>query len=486
MRNTLKVALLAGVSVVALAGQAMADCPSGYTSGYGYDWSTGTAVPACYTTGTFGGNVSTTGEFKDSPWTAPDENGDEQHLTMYDYQGTGVYGQNGTAVGNGAFVARHVPESGTPGEPDYVSEHWEPVNNGTAIGAHASVQHEHSTALGADSASTTDHQVMLGTGEDTITAPGVTTQKSLDRQVGSVHLVTTDSQGNLSHDGGYVFDTLVSHGTRLDAVEAKNGEQDGRLNSVEAKNGEQDGRLDSVEAKNGEQDGRLTSVEGKNGEQDGRLTSVEGKNGEQDGRLTSVEGKNVEQDGRLNSVEAKNTEQDGKLANHETRITKNTSDIATHETRITNTEAKNTEQDGKLANHETRITKNTTDIASTNTRLNEFNGTGGSVESWATSVDTLNYNQNNRLNNIDSHLGVLDKKMEKAYEGVAMALAMESPQVDQGKKFGLSVNWGTFEGENAFAAAGKIRFDNTWSGTAGIGVGTAGTVGGRAGIQAQW
>jgi hypothetical protein len=76
--------------------------------------------------------------------------------------------------------------------------------------------------------------------------------------------------------------------------------------------------------------------------------------------------------------------------------------------------------------------------------------------------------------------------MDKAFEGVAMALAMEAPQLDPGSKFGMSVNWGTFEGENAFAASARLRINQTWSGSAGLGVGTGGTVGGRAGLQAQW
>jgi hypothetical protein len=77
-----------------------------------------------------------------------------------------------------------------------------PVDNGTAIGANSSVQHDHSTAIGAGSSSTADHQVTLGTGEDTVRAPGITSQTSKDRQSGPLEFVTTDADGNLASDGG--------------------------------------------------------------------------------------------------------------------------------------------------------------------------------------------------------------------------------------------------------------------------------------------
>lgn len=50
---------------------------------------------------------------------------------------------------------------------------------------------------------------------------------------------------------------LNDHATRIDAVEQKNVEQDGRLDAVEQKNIEQGGRLDAVEQKNVQQDTRL-------------------------------------------------------------------------------------------------------------------------------------------------------------------------------------------------------------------------------------
>lgn len=128
------------------------------------------------------------------------------------------------------------------------------------------------------------------------------------------------------------------------------------------------------------------------------------------------------------------------------------------------------------------------------TRLDSFNGTGGSLETWADGVDGTNAAQTAMLSQHSGQIAVLEggvsklfKKSEQAFEGVAMALAMESPQVDPGKRFGISLNYGGFEGENALAAAAKLRFDDTWAGTAGVGYGMGQkTLGVRAGIQAQW
>lgn len=217
-----------------------------------------------------------------------------------------AYGPNSSAFGNGAQVGQFVPDvpehcsdgstvvshacsSGT-----YVADvpaHKIGVDSGTALGARANVQHDHSTALGADSASTTDHQVVLGTKDDTVAAPGITSQLSKDRQVGPAEIVTTDANGNLASDGGSVFRQLQH----------------------------------------------------------------------------------------------------------------------------------------------------------------------------------------------------LDGKTDKAFEGVAMALAMESPQVDPGKRFGVSLNYGNFEGESAIAGAAKLRFNDNWFGNAGVGYGfSSNTVGFKAGVSAQW
>jgi hypothetical protein len=120
---------------------------------------------------------------------------------------------------------------------------------------------------------------------------------------------------------------------------------------------------------------------------------------------------------------------------------------------------------------------------------------------WA--IGSLKYEnmiQNQILDDHSEHLAQLDsqvaglqnqmfnlgRRMDKAYAGIAMAMAMESPQVDPGHKFGVSMNWGTFEGYNAGSFNGKFRFDDNISLTGGFGFAEKGTVGGRAGLQFQW
>lgn len=81
----------------------------------------------------------------------------------------------------------------------------------------------------------------------------------------------------------------------------------------------------------------------------------------------------------------------------------------------------------------------------------------------------------------------LGEGVREAKEGAAMALAMDVPDLDKGKTFGISLSWGNFDGENALAGAANLRIDETWSANAGIGYGfSQNTVGGRAGLRAQW
>lgn len=158
-----------------------------------------------------------------------------------------VYGNAGTAVGAGASVDVYVPtvpavspscsdgsdpSDGTclggavydPGSAE-IPAHWEKVNDGTAIGANTSVQHDHSTALGAGAKSTNDHQVTLGTEDDTVKAPGIASKKSKDRQTdGDIEIVTSDQGGNLATDGGRTF-------SRIGSLEADNIRQWDAINA---------------------------------------------------------------------------------------------------------------------------------------------------------------------------------------------------------------------------------------------------------------
>ena len=88
-------------------------------------------------------------------------------------------------------------------------------------------------------------------------------------------------------------------------------------------------------------------------------------------------------------------------------------------------------------------------------------------------VDIL-YSQNRRQ----------DRLIDKANEGVAMALAMESPNIPANSTFALSGGIGGFQGRNALATAVSAAIGENATVSAGLGYGlNTGEVGYRAGFQ---
>jgi hypothetical protein len=77
--------------------------------------------------------------------------------------------------------------------------------------------------------------------------------------------------------------------------------------------------------------------------------------------------------------------------------------------------------------------------------------------------------------------------IRKANEGVAMALAMESPQLPGDARFGVSGGIGYFQNRLAGTAAFAARIGTMASFSAGVGFGLdSGEVGARAGFSAAW
>lgn len=171
--------------------------------------------------------------------------------------------------------------------------------------------------------------------------------------------------------------------------------------------------------------------------------------------ITYVDSQILIVQGAVDAEKIRNDEQDATLANHSTRITA--------------TEEKNGTQDEKLTDHDERITTNTNNIATTNNRLNSFNGTGGSLETWATNtdkhlaaIDQTNFVQDNRLSS-------LERTTDKHARGLAIAMAMPDTWLSDREKFALAFNVGGFDDETAFGAAAIVRFDNRWSGNMKLG-----------------
>jgi hypothetical protein len=71
--------------------------------------------------------------------------------------------------------------------------------------------------------------MVLGTEDDTITAPGITSQLSKDRQHGPLEVVTSDANGNLATDGGEIYDRLDDAEHRLNDAERRLLRDDGRI-----------------------------------------------------------------------------------------------------------------------------------------------------------------------------------------------------------------------------------------------------------------
>jgi hypothetical protein len=67
---------------------------------------------------------------------------------------------------------------------------------------------------------------MLGTAGQTVSAPGITSAQSRQRQSGPVEIVTTDASGNLASDGGVLFGELSSINRQLSTI-------DNRLNTLD-------------------------------------------------------------------------------------------------------------------------------------------------------------------------------------------------------------------------------------------------------------
>jgi hypothetical protein len=77
--------------------------------------------------------------------------------------------------------------------------------------------------------------------------------------------------------------------------------------------------------------------------------------------------------------------------------------------------------------------------------------------------------------------------MKRSFEGTAIALAMAGATLPAGMNFALSANWGTFRGENGFAATAVARLTDNVFAHGGVGLGTdRGGVGGRAGLTFAW
>jgi len=121
----------------------------------------------------------------------------------------------------------------------------------------------------------------------------------------------------------------------------------------------------------------------------------------------------------------------------------------------------------------------TSSIATT-TAVTALQTSLASTQTNVANLQTLTAAQGSQINS-------LFKGVDKAYEGVAMGLAMESPSLPAGASFGLSGGVGYYNEKAAATAAFTARIGEMSSVSAGAGVGfDSGEVGARAGFQVAW
>ena len=83
----------------------------------------------------------------------------------------------------------------------------------------------------------------------------------------------------------------------------------------------------------------------------------------------------------------------------------------------------------------------------------------------------------------------VDRGLNKAYEGTAIALAISQPVLATGQSFAIRAGWGDYESQNAFgvSAVGVVGRDWFWGGSTvaidgGIGFGNSNSVAGKVGV----
>lgn len=92
-----------------------------------------------------------------------------------------------------------------------------------------------------------------------------------------------------------------------------------------------------------------------------------------------------------------------------------------------------------------------------------------------------------RMNTLFDLADVNRREIRKANEGVAMALAMETPALPAGARVGVAGGFGYYNDRVAGTAAFAVRVGDRSAISGGIGVGmNTGEVGARAGFQAAW
>ena len=91
------------------------------------------------------------------------------------------------------------------------------------------------------------------------------------------------------------------------------------------------------------------------------------------------------------------------------------------------------------------------------------------------------------MSSLNGRVRSLGKQVEDNKEGIAMAMALNTPYVPDDKTYAVSTSIGSFEGSQALAASMGYRFDANTQFDAGITYGfDRNQVGGRIGVTYAW
>ncbi len=102
-------------------------------------------------------------------------------------------------------------------------------------------------------------------------------------------------------------------------------------------------------------------------------------------------------------------------------------------------------------------------------RLDNFNGTGGSLEHWADGVDSAISSHSALLSQHSATLAHHGERLDSQAKGIAIATAMPDTWLQPHEKFAIAGGLGGFDSEAAVAFAAIGRIDGTWSLNAGLG-----------------
>jgi hypothetical protein len=138
-----------------------------------------------------------------------------------------------------------------------------------------------------------------------------------------------------------------------------------------------------------------------------------------------------------------------------------------------------------------QVAANTTAIGTLNTNvtaLQTLTATHtGQINTLNTNVASLQALTATHTGQINSLFNLVNDNNNKATEGVAMALAMESPMLPAGTSFGVSGGVGYYDEKAAGTVAVSARIGENAAFSAGVGLGfDTGEVGARGGFQVAW